>query len=220
MNRLLIVDDHPLFRDALSLLLLNSRERLTLADAEQAIQYASTLEGALDALLQSSDFDLVLLDLHLPGHDGFWGLLEMRKRYPAIPVLVISGNDDASIIAKAKACGASGFVSKSAASPKIIDTVHELLLGNEVWGDHDIEPDAEVADLAKRVQGLTDQQRVVLKHLQEGRLNKQIAYDLAISEATVKAHVTAIFRKMGVLNRTQAVILANKLQPEAPISSI
>lgn len=218
MNRLLIVDDHPLFRDALSLLLLNARETLSLA-AEQSIQYASTLEGALDTLLQGSDFDLVLLDLHLPGHDGFWGLIEMRKRYPAIPVLVISGNDDASVIAKSKACGASGFVSKSAASQKIVSTIAQLLLGDEVWGDHDIQPDTEVASLAKRLQGLTDQQRVVLKHLQEGRLNKQIAYDLAISEATVKAHVTAIFRKLGVLNRTQAVILANKLQAEAPLSS-
>lgn len=218
MDRVLIVDDHPLFRDALKLSLTQSSGSLALQQPGQ-IEFSSSLEGALTFLKQHAEVDLVLLDLHLPGNDGFLGLLEVRKLYPAIAVLVISGNDDSAVIAKAKACGAAGFISKSLAADSILQAVGAVLQGDEYWPDIELSPDSELEDIARRINELTDQQLRVLRHLQDGRLNKQIAYDLDISEATVKAHVTAIFRKLNVLNRTQAVILANKLHVDPPISA-
>ncbi|MFQ3228726.1 LuxR C-terminal-related transcriptional regulator [Reinekea sp.] len=217
MHKLLIVDDHPLFRDALNLSLNNAAQLLQLSP-ENPIYYSASLEDAFRQLALTPNVDLIMLDLHLPGHDGFWGLVELRKLYPAISVIVISGNDESETIAKAKACGASGFISKSAMSSYIVDGVHAVLKGDEYWPEGSGDVDSEVASIAKKIHQLTEQQLVVLKHLQEGRLNKQIAYDLEISEATVKAHVTAIFRKLGVVNRTQAVILANKLQIDAPLA--
>lgn len=217
MDRVLIVDDHPLFRDALKLSLTQKPEALDLTGPGQ-VEFAASLEAALDMLKNNQPIDLVLLDLHLPGNDGFLGLLELQKLYPSIAVLVISGNDEDSVVAKARACGAAGFVSKSLAADSILNAVAEVLKGEEFWPEGDFEQDSELEDIARRINELTDQQLRVLRHLQDGRLNKQIAYDLDISEATVKAHVTAIFRKLGVLNRTQAVILANKLHVEAPIS--
>ena len=215
MDRVLIVDDHPLFRDALKLSLSQSTEQLTLTEAGQ-IQFAASFAEAISALNLDENIDMVLLDLHLPDNDGLLGLLELRKLYPAIAVLVISGNDDAVVVAKARACGAAGFISKSLAAASILNAVVTVLNGGEYWPTESTDSDSELEDIARRINELTDQQLRVLRHLQDGRLNKQIAYDLDISEATVKAHVTAIFRKLNVLNRTQAVILANKLHVEPP----
>ena len=217
MDRILIVDDHPLFRDALRLSLTQKPEQLALG-AQGQVQFSASLEEAQILLKSDETIDLVLLDLHLPGNDGFLGLLELRKLYPSIAVLVISGNDDASVIAKAKACGAAGFISKTRAADSILNAVKTVLQGNEFWPEGNLEADSELQDIARRINDLTDQQLRVLRHLQDGRLNKQVAYDLEISEATVKAHVTAIFRKLNVLNRTQAVILANKLHVEPPVT--
>jgi len=217
LDRILIVDDHPLFRDALRLSLTQKPEQLALTDRGQ-VQFSSSLEETLTLLKEDEGVDLVLLDLHLPGNDGFLGLLELRKIYPAIAVLVISGNDEDSVIAKARACGAAGFISKSLPADSILQAVKTVLLGNEFWPEGKLEADSELQDIARRINELTDQQLRVLRHLQDGRLNKQIAYDLEISEATVKAHVTAIFRKLNVLNRTQAVILANKLHVDPPLT--
>ncbi|WP_196161052.1 response regulator transcription factor [Reinekea sp. G2M2-21] len=217
MDRVLIVDDHPLFRDALKLSLTQKPEQLSLVEPGQ-VKFAASLEEAMTLLKDDEGVDLVLLDLHLPGNDGFLGLLELRKLYPSIAVLVISGNDDQSVIAKAKACGGAGFISKSLAADSIMQAVKNVLEGGEFWPEGDLETDSELQDIARRINELTDQQLRVLRHLQDGRLNKQIAYDLDISEATVKAHVTAIFRKLNVLNRTQAVILANKLHVEPPLT--
>lgn len=218
MDRVLIVDDHPLFRDALKLSLTQNPALLSLGQDGQ-IEFASSLEQALELLKQQPGIDLVMLDLHLPGNDGFLGLLEVRKLYPSIAVLVVSGNDEPSIIAKARACGAAGFISKSLAAESILQAVRAVLLGDEYWPELTVSPDSELEDIARRINDLTEQQLRVLRHLQDGRLNKQIAYDLDISEATVKAHVTAIFRKLNVLNRTQAVILANKLHVDPPMSA-
>lgn len=217
MDRVLIVDDHPLFRDALKLSLTQKPAELALAGTGQ-VKFAASLEEALVMLGQDENIDLVLLDLHLPGNDGFLGLLELRKLYPSLAVLVISGNDEPSVIAKARACGSAGFISKSQAADSILHAVKDVLNGNEYWPEGEQEVDSELSDIARRINELTDQQLRVLRHLQDGRLNKQIAYDLDISEATVKAHVTAIFRKLNVLNRTQAVILANKLHVDPPIT--
>lgn len=216
MDRVLIVDDHPLFRDALNLSLTQKPDQLQLTEKGQ-IRFAASLEEALTFLKQDDGIDLILLDLHLPGNDGFLGLIELRKLYPMIAIVVVSGNDDLAVVAKARACGAAGFISKSLAADSILQAVKTVLLGNEFWPEGNLELDSELQDVAQRINDLTDQQLRVLRHLQDGRLNKQIAYDLDISEATVKAHVTAIFRKLKVLNRTQAVILANKLHAEPPL---
>lgn len=217
MDRVLIVDDHPLFRDALKLSLTQKPAELNLSAPGQ-VSFAASLEEALRTLYEVDGIDLVLLDLHLPGNDGFLGLLELRKLYPALAVLVISGNDDPTVVSKARACGAAGFISKSLAADTILHAVKDVLEGEEYWPEGGEEVDTELSDIATRINELTDQQLRVLRHLQVGRLNKQIAYDLDISEATVKAHVTAIFRKLNVLNRTQAVIMANKLHVDPPIT--
>lgn len=217
MDRLLIVDDHPLFRDALRLSLTQKPDVLSLNRTGQ-ITFAASLSEAFKALDDDNKIDLILLDLHLPGTDGFWGLLELRKLYPSIAVVVISGNDEPAVVTKANVCGASGFISKAMASDSIIAAVKSVLDGSEHWPEMSLDIDSELENIAKRINDLTDQQLRVLKHLQEGRLNKQIAFDLDISEATVKAHVTAIFRKLNVLNRTQAVILANKLHVDLPLT--
>lgn len=218
MDTILIVDDHPLFRDALKLSLSQTHSALALSEVGQ-IEFAASIDEAITYLDQHAELDLVLLDLHLPGSDGFIGLLELRKRFPSVAILVVSGNDDDSIVAKARACGAAGFVSKSLAAESIQDAVAEVLAGKEFWPEQIGEEDSELEDIARRINELTDQQLKVLRHLQGGRLNKQIAYDLDISEATVKAHVTAIFRKLNVLNRTQAVILANRLHVDPPVTN-
>ena len=217
MDRVLFVDDHPLFRDALRLSLTQKPDILPL-EKDGQILFAATMEGAFKELKSGSSIDLIILDLHLPGSDGFWGLLELRKLHPSIAVLVISGNDEPSVVTKANVCGASGFISKSSSAETIIDAVKTVLEGNEYWPEMELDVDSELEDIARRIEDLTDQQLRVLKQLQEGRLNKQIAYDLEISEATVKAHVTAVFRKLNVMNRTQAVILTNKLHVDPPIT--
>lgn len=209
--QLLIADDHPLFRDALTMALRTGE----LADSR--IELASTLEETRTLLQAGTEYDLLLLDLRMPGSEGFFGLVQIRKEFPDVPLIVISGSDDPAIIARTRALGALGFIAKSAPTSAIQAAVARVLEGDEVWpeGLPSRDEDAEMADTARRINELTDQQLRVLQQLQRGRLNKQIAYDLSISEATVKAHVTAIFRKLGVLNRTQAVILANRLAIEA-----
>lgn len=214
MYQLLIADDHPLFRDALMMALQSGPLE------GSRIELASTLDETRLCLQQRKDFDLLLLDLRMPGSEGFFGLVQIRKEFPDVPVLVVSGSDDPGIIARTRVLGALGFLPKSASTGDIQSAVARVLEGDEVWPS-DLPPaenEADLLDTAQRVNELTDQQLRVLQHLQRGRLNKQIAYDLAISEATVKAHVTAIFRKLGVLNRTQAVILANRLAMETDAS--
>lgn len=215
MARVLIVDDHPLFRDALKLSLTKNPKELALADTS-AIDFSESLEQARRLLKNDNEIELILLDLHLPGINGFWGLLELRKQFPHIAVLVVSGNDEPEVMAKARMCGAVGFISKSLAADGMLQAVRDVLNGLEYWPEVETDVDQNFIDIPKRINELTDQQLRVLRHLQEGRLNKQIAYDLDISEATVKAHVTAIFRKLKVVNRTQAVIVANRLEIDYP----
>lgn len=207
---MLIADDHPLFRDALMMALRQD------SLAKSRIDLASTLEETTDRLVQEADLDLLLLDLRMPGSEGFFGLIQIRKDFPDVPVVVISGSDDPAIISRTRAFGALGFIAKSAPTEQIREAVVRVLEGEEVWPRHlePLEDEADLIDAARRVGELTGQQLRVLQHLQRGRLNKQIAYDLVISEATVKAHVTAIFRKLGVQNRTQAVIMVNQLAME------
>jgi DNA-binding NarL/FixJ family response regulator len=207
--RLVIADDHPLFRGALSLSISGLLEKVDIAEA-------GTFDDAV-ALLDrgGNDIDLVLLDLAMPGMRGFSGLMYMRAQYPSVPVIVVSANDDPATIRRCMGFGASGFIPKTLG----VDTMRAAIsrvLGGGVWTPPDVDlgagSDSEAAELMARMATLTPQQVRVLMMLSEGLLNKQIAFQLSVSEATVKAHVSAILQKLGVESRTQAVIAAAKIE--------
>ncbi|MDD9910077.1 MAG: response regulator transcription factor [Ahrensia sp.] len=213
--RLLIVDDHPLFRGAMKQALSSADEgRYGRIDVLEAGNFAD-----LQALLlEHGDVDLVLMDLAMPGVSGFSGLLSLRAQYAAIPVMIVSATEDPETIRRALELGASGFIPKSANIETIrlaIDTV----LAGDVWKPDDIDlgaqSDAQITDLIERLETLTPQQMRVLSMISQGLLNKQIAWELSVSEATVKAHVSAVLHKLGVDSRTQAVIQLSKLGTDA-----
>ncbi len=164
---------------------------------------------------QDADLDLVLLDLAMPGVRGFSGLMYLRAQYPSVPVVVVSANDDPAVIRRCMEFGASGFIPKTLGVDEMGRAISRVLEGG-VWTPPDVDlkagADSEAADLMGRLATLTPQQVRVLMMLSEGLLNKQIAYNLSVSEATVKAHVSAILQKLGVESRTQAVIAAAKIE--------
>lgn len=211
-HRVIIADDHPLFRDAL-------KQALETAGMDLAIDEAGALDKVISTLeAGDGQHDLILLDLKMPGVQGFSGLVYLRAQYPAIPVVVVSGNEDPDVMRRAVALGASGFIPKSATVQTMRDAVAAVLEG-QVWLPEGISAggaaDAEADKLAQRLSTLTPQQVRVLMMLREGLLNKQIAYNLSVSEATVKAHVSAILQKLNVESRTQAVIAASRIDGEA-----
>lgn len=205
-QQIIIADDHPLFRQALlgtlkpKLSYTNWLEAQTIAELEQQLQ-------------ENSDSDLLLLDLNIPGAHGFSTLIHVRNHFPQIPVVVISAHEDHNTISKAMRYGASGFVPKSTPVDDIFSAIMTVLSG-DVWLPElfqSNQTDNENCDIASRVASLTQQQYRILLMFAQGLLNKQIAYDLHVSEATIKAHATAIFRKLDVRNRTQAVIAIAQL---------
>ena len=205
-QRFIIVDDHPLFRDAL-------RQAMTLSFAGADIVEAGSLDELVARLQAGTETDLVLLDLNMPGVQGFSGLLLLRNQHPDVPVIIVSATDDPVTIQRAMEFGASGFVPKSEPVDRIREAVKHVLAG-ELWTPPGLDLAArgdEVSELAKRLATLTPQQVRVLMMLGEGLLNKQIAYKLDVSEATIKAHVSAILQKLGVDSRTQAVIAIAKI---------
>jgi len=215
MTNLLIADDHPLFRAALR---LAARENL----GDCRVREAADLPGVLAALAAEPDTDLVLLDLHMPGSRGLSGLAALRGQHPGVAVLVVSAHDDPRIVRRVLDHGAAGFIPKSASPAEIGAAIRSVLdCGN--WlppGLADavaaLPANPADADLAGRLARLTEQQSRVLALLAEGLLNKQIADQLAIQERTVKAHVTAIFEKLRVRNRTQAGLLLKSLELGEP----
>ena len=208
---ILIADDHPLFREALKL-------AITQAFGGARTFEADTVDSLLATLHAHPDIDLLLLDLGMPGAHGFSGLIQVRAHYPSVPVVVISGREDVDIAQRTLTHGAAAFIAKSAAVPTIIDALQTILQGG-VWSPpnevpaggarRNIQPDEAAA--ARRVASLTPQQFRVLSMLCSGQSNKRIALQLQVSEATVKAHMTAILEKMGAENRTQAVLIAQRL---------
>jgi DNA-binding NarL/FixJ family response regulator len=205
--RFIIVDDHPLFRDALSQAL-----RTCFAGAE--ILEAGSLDELTDRLAAAGETDLVLLDLTMPGVQGLSGLVYLRAQHPEVPVVIVSASDDTATIRQCLDCGASGFIPKSQPVERIREAIRRIIDG-EVWLPPDVDvnnlPPAESAELVSRLSTLTPQQVRVLMMLGEGLLNKQIAFKLGVSEATIKAHVSAILQKLGVDSRTQAVIAISKI---------
>jgi DNA-binding NarL/FixJ family response regulator len=206
-TRLVIADDHPLFRDAL-------RQAVASVVTSARIDEAGSFEELTALLDQDSDVDLVLLDLTMPGISGFSGLIYLRAQFPAIPVVIVSASDDGGTIRQSLDFGASGFIPKRFGVDTLRDAITKVLDG-DVWvpADTDLSSatDPELVRLRDRLVTLTPQQVRVLMMLSEGLLNKQIAYELSVSEATIKAHVSAILQKLGVESRTQAVIAAAKI---------
>lgn len=207
-HHIVIADDHPLFRGALRQALSGGQHSLHIAEA-------GSLDEVVAAIEEAPETDIVLLDLTMPGVKGFSGLMYLRAQYPDIPVVIVSASEDASVIRRCMEFGASGFIPKSVGA-ETIRTAFQAVLDGEVWVPPDLDlssaEETGLSELVSRLATLTPQQVRVLMMLSEGLLNKQIAYELNVSEATVKAHVSAILQKLGVESRTQAVIAASRIE--------
>ena len=219
MPRILIADDHPLFRQALAQVL-----RTLFADA-QLIE-TGTLQGAREHLTADAAIDLVLLDLHLPDSHGLMGLATLRAEFPAVAVAMISAHEDAATIRRALALGAATYVPKRSDPATLADALQRVFDGNDelppalaatLRGSGEDRNDRE---LAAHLARLSPQQFRVLGLIADGLLNKQIADRLNIQERTVKAHVTAIFERLGVRNRTQAGVLLRSLELTDPANRV
>jgi DNA-binding NarL/FixJ family response regulator len=206
-THLVIADDHPLFRDAL-------RQAVASVIPSAKIDEAGSFEDLTALLERDAEVDLILLDLTMPGISGFSGLIYLRAQYPAIPVVIVSASDDVETIRRSVDFGASGFIPKRFGVDTLRDAIVKVMDG-DVWIPSDVDlssvTDPEISRLRDRLVTLTPQQVRVLMMLSQGLLNKQIAYELGVSEATIKAHVSAILQKLGVESRTQAVIAAAKI---------
>ena len=178
------------------------------------IREAGDLASLSKALAADEPVDLVLLDLAMPGVSGFSGLLYLRSQHPEIPVVVVSASEDRAVMRRCVEVGAAGFIPKSTDMGEMRRAIR-MVLDGEIWTPADLDTvmpaDAVVADMMRRLSSLTPQQLRVLMMLTQGLLNKQIAFELKVSEATVKAHVSAILQKLGVDSRTQAVIAVSKI---------
>jgi len=209
----IIADDHPLFRGALKQTLDSSLPEVTISEV-------GSVEALLEAIAASPSVDLVLLDLKMPSEQtatalsGLTGLMYLKSQSPEIPVVIVSASDNPNIVRRCLNLGASGFIPKSLPVDQIRAAIKVILDGG-IWFPRDLQPDGENGDdlteLATRLATLTPQQVRVLTMLGQGLLNKQIAFELSVSEATVKAHVSAILQKLGVDSRTQAVIAVNRI---------
>lgn len=213
MIHILVIDDHPLFREAM-------RSAIESAYDGASVDEAETLAEGLEALAKDAKFDLVMLDLNIPDTEGYFGLADLRARFPRIPVAIVSGHEEPRIIKDVMSHGALGFIPKSTRKPDLINAVKTVLDG-EIYLPPDYrEPeeapgDMERSELLEKLATLTPQQLRVLNMLRDGLLNKQIAYELDVGETTVKAHVSEILRKLGVYSRTQVVIEVSKIDADA-----
>ena len=215
MPTLLIADDHPLFRAAL---------RGAAADAVAQLQVleAESLDGVLGALDSCADVDLVLLDLHMPGNHGLAGLAAIRAQFPAVAVVVVSANDDPRVVRRALDHGAAGYLPKSSGLDELREAIRSVL-ACEQWLPASLRASVSRAQsshqdtaLAARLASLSPQQFRVLSLVAQGLLNKQIADRLDVQERTVKAHLSAIFERLGVRNRTQAGVVLRELELSDP----
>jgi DNA-binding NarL/FixJ family response regulator len=207
-HRFIIADDHPLFRGAL-------RAAITGSFRDCSIEEAGSIEALVAELEKGPETDLILLDLSMPGVRGFSGLLLLRAQYPGIPVVVVSAHEEPEVVRRCLEFGSSGFIPKTTDVETMRKALQTILVGG-TWTPPDLNlstsPDDETTALVRRLATLTPQQVRVLMMLSEGLLNKQIAYELSVSEATVKAHVSAILQKLNVDSRTQAVIAASRIE--------
>jgi DNA-binding NarL/FixJ family response regulator len=201
----LVADDHPLFRSAL-------KSAVAQISADFDLIEACNIRQALSHLQEAPYVSLVLLDLKMPDCSGVEGLLMLRAQFPYVPVVIVSASEDRQQMRKALALGASGYIPKSVSMDVLTGALTSILEG-EIWIPAGVDLDRE--DSLERFSAVTPAQLRILLDLQRGRLNKQIAFDVGVTEATVKAHLTVIFKKLGVANRTQAVLAIQALTDEA-----
>jgi len=207
MPTLLIADDHPLFREA-----LRGAVARVLPDAQ--LREADNVDALYQLVEAEPDADLLLLDLNMPGAHGFSALVHLRALHPQLPIVVVSAREEPAVMRRALDHGAIGFIPKSADAKSLGEAISTVLEGGRWAPPAALNAPATAPDehdAAHRLRDLTPQQFRVLQMLGSGLLNKQIAFDLGVSEATIKAHVTAILRKLGANNRTQAVLIAGRL---------
>ena len=205
----LIADDHPLFRDAL-------RQVVAEAMPDAHIVEAQNLTDAKTSLSSCDELDLILLDLNMPGVNGMSGLVDLRDMTPTTPIVVVSASEEVNIIERAMVCGASGYIPKSLPKHVMVAAIGEIMAGNvflpQMDGNRQPPPPSDVPEAVKRAATLTRKQRLVLSLIAQGKSNKIIAYELDVTDTTVKAHVTAILRKLKVTSRTQAAIVAREIE--------
>jgi len=208
-TRIIVADDHPLFREAMKQVLPQVIAESEVIEAESFYQLKSAIDN-------NPDIDLILMDLHMPGNKGFAGLAQVKSEYPAIAVVMVSASDTAQIIHRSFKFGASAYIPKSSSFDVIKEAISKVLEG-EIWMPDELRSEVELAKspddgFAEKIASLTPQQFKVLSMIADGKLNKQIAYELNIQETTIKHHVSAILRKLNVINRTGAGIMYNQLQ--------
>lgn len=207
--KVLIADDHPLFRDALITIL-----RMAIKDCQikEANDYKETAE-----MLEREHFNIVFLDLNMPDSNSLSDLALLKKKYPQIPMVVVSAHNEESIIKSCITHNASGYIIKSSSPNDIKKAIQQIMAGNTyVPKGYMLDLNDDEPNFTTKLEQLTPSQLKVFIQMGKGRLNKQIAYDLNISEATVKAHITAIFKKFGINNRTQAVVLTQENSTNIP----
>ncbi|MEK6638136.1 MAG: response regulator transcription factor [Pseudomonadota bacterium] len=197
---ILIADDHPLFRQALAMAASAVRPAARIVES-------ANLMAALNEAAVADDLILILLDLKMPGAEGYSGVALLHSEKPGVPILVVSSADASQAARNAVRFGAVGFLGKDAGLSAIEAAITDALAGKRI----EVPKDDVIDPVAAQIASLTPTQLKVLLGVMEGRLNKQIAYDLGISEATVKAHMTSILKKLDVQNRTQAVLAAKAL---------
>ncbi len=206
----LIADDHPLFREAL-------RQVVNEALPQASIKEAPNFNAALNALDDEEGLDLILLDLNMPGMSGFTSLMEMREADPATPIVIVSAAEEQDVIDRAFVVGAAGYIPKSLAKEEMVTAINTVI-GGDIYRPSNGEFQTDKSktsitpDMMDRVNSLTRRQRNVLSLIARGKPNKLIAYELDVTNTTVKAHVTAILRKLKVTSRTQAAILAREIE--------
>ncbi|CAG0908496.1 unnamed protein product, partial [Cyprideis torosa] len=215
LYNILIADDHPLFRGAIINVIQNEFPGCTICESD-------TLDGAVVLAEGEENLDLILLDLDMPGMNGMNGLISLRNAYPTIPVVIVSAEKNKQVVIQAITCGAVGFIAKSSSREQMGAALQQILDGN-VYLPPDIirvegngmrsrsDNSDERSISPEAISSLTRRQLLVLKRMAKGESNKQIAYNLNIAETTVKTHVSAILRKLGVYNRIQAILSAGNI---------
>ncbi|OEC42924.1 DNA-binding response regulator [Pseudomonas sp. 1D4] len=212
MYKILIADDHPLFREAIHNVISDG-----FPDSE--VMETADLDSALGLTQEHDDLDLILLDLNMPGMHGLNGLINLRNEAPTIPVVIVSAEQDKQVVLQAITYGAVGFITKSSPRAQMTEAIEQILNGNvylpsEIIRTQKAAPrrsQDEHAIPPELLQALTRKQLLVLERMTKGESNKQIAYNLDIAETTVKAHVSAILRKLNVHNRVQAILCASDI---------
>lgn len=211
VKKVVIADDHPLFRAAL-------KQAIRKISTNAKIMEVSSLGEASQILASEDNISLLLLDIHMSDSDGFAGLIMYKQAYPLTPIVIVSASEEPDIIRNAIEFGASGFIPKSADLSVIRDAINTVFEGQSWWPEGEglsnlvTNSSAYIDESSRLFSTLTPTQSKVFMAISEGLLNKQIAFKMDISESTIKTHITAIFKKLNISSRTQAVIFAKDLE--------